>query len=262
MTFLALPLLLAVATAEPVAVRHPPGDLHGFPSMSDTSGKVIADGELTQVRAGDRLSVRARWVFADGRRAEERDEFRVGSGLSQDLYSWVETRGGKELRRFEVDFTTGSASSVTRGDGADPERHEEKLDLPRGRAFAGYGAALAVSQLALGAGAKAELTAVGFTPKPRAVTIEVKREGEEQVRVAGRPVRCDRFTIHPKIPFPVSLVAGAKDAHLWFTHAAPAGLVRAEQSLVAKDDPQVVIDVIPRGPARAPAAARAPPARH
>ncbi|HEX8910222.1 MAG TPA: hypothetical protein VF805_13550, partial [Anaeromyxobacteraceae bacterium] len=85
-------------------------------------------------------------------------------------------------------------------------------------------------------------------------------EGGERLVVAGRPIACDRYTLHPEIPFPLDLFAGAKDGHLWVTHAPPPALVCAEGNLVEKDDPIVVIDVTPRGPARPHAAARLPPA--
>ena len=208
-------------------------------------------------RARSRVVVRARWRFADGLVAEERDELRAGEALAQERFVWVETRCGQELRRFEVDFSNGEASATTAGDGKRaPRRERARLDLPRGRAFAGYGLALAVSQLGLGPGAKAEVTLVAFTPAPRAVRLEVRREEEEPVPVAGRPVACDRFALHPLLPFPLRLVVHPKDAHLWFTRSAPPALVRAEHPLAAKDDPRVVIDVSPRGPVRAPAAAR------
>jgi len=129
------------------------------------------------------------------------------------------------------------------------KREEAQLELPHGRSFAGYGVALAVSELPIEAGGHVEITVVAFTPKPRAVTLEVRRDGEERIQVAGRSILCNRYTLHPRIPFPLNLFAGAKDAHLWMTHAEPPGLVRAEQSLAAKDDPVVVIDVTPRGPA-------------
>jgi hypothetical protein len=254
---LLLALVLTAAQAEQVPVRYPLGTLHGFPSMSDAAGKVIANGELTQEVAGDRVVVHIRWEFADGRRAEERDEFRAGRALGQERFSWVETRGGIEQRRFEVDFSTGKATSSVRDEKGHVDRDEKRLDLPRGRSFTGYGAALAVSQLALGPGEKAELTFVAFTAKPRTVTLEARREGEEPIGVAGRSIACDRYTLHPKIPFPLDLVAGAQDAHLWLSHAAPPSLVRAEQNLVTKDDPQVVIDVTPRGAAHPAGEARA-----
>jgi len=80
--------------------------------------------------------------------------------------------------------------------------------------------------------------------------------------LADAELAADLFTLHPKIPFPVSLFAGAKDAHLWFTHSVPPSLLRAEQNLAEKDDPVVLIDVIPRGAALPkPAARRSKPAR-
>jgi hypothetical protein len=172
---LALVLLLAGAPA-PIPVRHALGALHGFPSMSDASGSIIADGELTQELVGDRLVVRARWAFADGRQAEEHDAFRVGRDLAQERFSWLETESGEERRRFEVDFTTGQALAVTHDAHGASKREDAHLDLPRGRAFAGYGTALAVSELGLAEGASAEITFVAFTSKPRTVTLQVKRE--------------------------------------------------------------------------------------
>ena len=257
-----LVLALALSAAPPVPVRHALGTLHGFPSMSDASGTVIADGELTQQLAGDRVLVRIRWAFADGRRVEERDELRTGAALVQERFSWVETQGGEELRRFEVDFTTGDASSTVRGADGHVERDSGRLELPRGRAFTGYGTALAVSQLALAPGEEQELTFVAFADAPRAVTLRVRREqGLVRIPVAGRTIPCDRYTLHPDLPFPIRLVARAKDAHLRMTRAAPPALVRAEQNLAPKDDPQVIVAVTPRGAARPPAAARTPPRR-
>lgn len=254
----ALALTVLLASAGPIAVRVVPGALHGFPSLSDAAGNVIADGELSQELRGEVLLVHLRWSFGDGRRVEERAEFRVGAHLTQTRFTWVETAGEVEQRRFEVDFSDGRAIAVTRNRKGEPEREEERLDLPDGRAFTGYGTALAISQLELPAGGEEELTFVAFTPKPRIVRLGVRRNGEERIDAHGRSIRCDRFTLHPKIPFPVSLFAGAKDAHLWFTHGPPPALVRAEQNLIAKDDPVVVVDVIPRGKARPAASARTP----
>jgi hypothetical protein len=210
---------------------------------------------MTQEVAGERVVVRIQWLFADGLRADERDEFRAGSTLAQEHYAWVETRGGVEQRRFEVDFSTGKASASVR-DGKGRVKHDaQQLHLPTGRSFGGFGAAIAVSQLALAPGGKAEFTFVAFTPTPHAITLLVQREGEEEVLVTGRSVTCDHFRLHPRIPFPLGLFAGAKDAQLWLTHAGPPGVIRAEQGLVTKDDPRVVVDAFARGAARSTARA-------
>jgi hypothetical protein len=258
MTAAALALALALAAPGAVPIRHPPGTLHGFPSLSDRAGNVIADGELAQTLRGRTLHVRLRWAFRDGRTAVEEDEFELGAHLIQRRFSWVETKAGLEVRRFEADLVARKASATRRHDDGKIDRDEADLDLPAGGAFAGYGTALAVSQLRLGPGAEVELGFVAFGPKPRVVTLGVKRDREEAVAAHGRSIPCDRFTLHAKLPFPISLAVHPKDAVLWFTHEGPPALVRAQQTLVTKDDPEVVVDVIPRGPIRGPEARRAP----
>ncbi|ABC83291.1 hypothetical protein [Anaeromyxobacter dehalogenans] len=247
---LALALALLAPPAGAVEVRSPPGALHGFPSMSDASGAVVADGELVQERRGEKLFVRARWVFPGDRVAEETAEFSLSPELAQERFAWVETDQEGERRRFEVDFAAGRARSAVRGKHG-VAREDEAVEVPRGRAFAGYGVALAASQLAIAERASARITFVAFTPKPRTVTLEIRNDGGAPVEAAGRTIPCVRYTLHPRLPFPLSVFAKAPDAHLWLTRAEPRALVRAEQNLAAKDDPRVTIDVIPRGRARA-----------
>ena len=203
------------------------------------------------------------WRFKDGRVAEEDDVLRTRPELSQDSFRWVERRGKDELRRAEVDFRTGKASLARTEDGK-PKTWEEKLDVPRGKAFTGYSTAVAVSQLrdALpDKDARRSLTFVAFTPKPRTGELEISRAAGAHVRAAGRNLSADLFTLHPKIPFPLSVVAHAPDSHLWFTHGSPPALLRAEQNLLEKDDPRIRIDVIPGGAARPEPAARRGKAR-
>jgi hypothetical protein len=249
---------LLALPASAVEIRYPQADLHGFPSMSDEHGKLIADGELTQEVKGSQLFVHSVWRFKDGRIVTEDDQLSVKPELRQVSFRWVERRGERDLRRIDVDFLTGKAT-VTHLGGEKPESWTEKLDLPAGKAFTGYSTALAVSQLrdALkDKDARRELTFIAFTPKPRTVTLEISRQQDDRLLAAGRDIEADLFTLHPSLPFPVSLFAGAKDAHLWFTHAPPPALLRAEENLVEKDDPVIYIDVIPKGAALSQPAAR------
>lgn len=244
-------LVTLLSRASAIELRSEPGALHGFPSMSDPDGHVIADGELTQEVRGDELVAKVRWQFRDGRRAEEVDTFALRPELSQRTFSFVETSGGVERRRFEVDFGSGKASAVV-GKGDHPDQANARLELPRGRSFAGYGVALAAGELPLEReGASQELTFVAFTPGPRTVTLEIRRGKQVNIPAGDRSIAADDFTLHPKLPFPVKLFVHPKDAHLWFTHRPPRALVRAEQNLVTKDDPQVVVDVTPRATAAA-----------
>lgn len=254
--------LLFAPGAVAVELRFPQADLHGFPRLSDEHGKPIADGELVQRKRGTRLLVHTTWRFHDGRVVVEDDVLETRPQLAQRSFRWVERRGGVELRRFEVDFKSHQAHA-RKLEGQEMKRWDETLDLEAGKAFAGYPLALAVSQLRSDLAAKdskRDLTVVAFTPGPRAVTLEVSRKAGEHIQAAGRALPADLYTLHPNLPFPVSLVAHPPDSYLWFTRDAPPGLLRAEQNLAEKDDPRVRIDVLPSGPARPPAApaARAP----
>jgi hypothetical protein len=244
---------LALARARAIELHTMPGALHGFPSMSDEAGHVMASGELAQELHGTELVARVRWRFRDGHRAEEEDTFTIRPELAQRTFSWRETKeGGAERRRFEVDLESGRASATV-ADGAHPLHEDVKLEVPRGRSFAGFGVALAASELPLDhEGATEEISVVAFTPRPRAVTLQIRRGKEESVRAEGRSIASDEFTLHPKLPFPVALFVHPKDAHLWFTHRPPRALVRAEQNLVTQDDPRVVIDVFPPAPPSSP----------
>lgn len=245
-------LLLAVVPARAVPLRYPQADLHGFPSLSDEHGALLADGELVQRKRGSQLLVHATWRFRDGRLAVEDDVLETRPQLEQRAFRWVESKGGRELRRFEVNFADRKAHA-SKLEGQELKRWDEDLDLEPGKAFTGYALALAVAQLRddLSApGSRIDLTVVAFTPKPRAVTLQISRQRGARVRAAGRALSADLYTLHPSLPFPISLVAHPPDSRLWFTSSSPPALLRAEENLIEKDDPRVRIDVIPAGAAR------------
>src|ERR1700704_7132628 len=67
------PLLAWAASLEPtlvsadqVPVRHMEGLMHGFLALRTLDGKRLADGEMTQVAEGDRVTSRLIFRFKDG----------------------------------------------------------------------------------------------------------------------------------------------------------------------------------------------------
>src|SRR5579862_2175465 len=66
------PLPLA---AEQVPVRHMEGLLHGFLALLTLDGKRLADGELTQIASGERVTSHLAFRFRDGSIYEETTEF-------------------------------------------------------------------------------------------------------------------------------------------------------------------------------------------
>src|SRR6266487_3201261 len=53
-------------TAEQVPVRHMEGLMHGFLALRNLNGKRLADGEMTQIAEGDRVTSRLVFRFKDG----------------------------------------------------------------------------------------------------------------------------------------------------------------------------------------------------
>ena len=223
------------------------GTAHGFPVLRDAAGKKLADGDFSQWLEGDQLHVRIRYTGRD-RRIEEKAVFRQRPRLSQTEWSLREARGGKLYRQFEVHFGSGKAAAKKLDEGEFKE-WSEKIDVEPGRTFAGFGFTLAIKGLRgrLMKGERIELQAVGFTPKPRVVPVEVSYSGLNEMRMSDRVLRADRFDIHPKIPFIAELFVKVPDTQIWLTSPPPAGFLRWEGPLAEPSDPLIRVDLLPGG---------------
>jgi hypothetical protein len=222
------------------------GAARGFPVLRDMTGKKLADGDFAQWIERSQLHVRIRYEFG-GRSVEETAVFRQTPELIQDAWTMRELRKGNVFRQFEVNFRTGAATAQKRGE-KELERWSEKVDVEPGRTFAGFGFTLAAKGLRkrLVAGEHVELKAVGFTPKPRVVSIDLSYAGADQLRIAQRTLKADRFVIHPKIPWFAELFVEVPDISIWLT-PPPAGFLRFEGPLAEPNDPIIRIDGLPGG---------------
>ena len=61
--------------AEQIPVRHKEGLMHGFLALRTLDGKKLADGEMTQVAEGDRLTSDLIFRFQDGSLYEDKTVF-------------------------------------------------------------------------------------------------------------------------------------------------------------------------------------------
>jgi len=241
-----LALLLAVA---PHAKE---GDAQAFCSLVDAkSGAVIADGRYAQSVKDGVLHVEARFDYPDGRTAVERVDLRLEPRLVQESWDWTERKkDGEVIRQYKVDFHTGKAEAIR------VDQHEEwkeDLKITPGKTFAGIAFVTVIRSLreAMGKGKKVELEAVAFTPKPRVAGVEVIRGKTEEVKMDGRTIRADPYTIHPEVPAIARIFVSAPDEHVWLLADGPAAFLRFEGPMVEPKDPVVRIDLIPSGSANA-----------
>jgi hypothetical protein len=221
------------------------GEAHRFPVMRDAAtGKPIADGDFKQWIQNGKLHVVISYT-AHARHIEERVVMSQRPELIQDSWSFIESRDGKPFRRFDVDFGSGQAAAMTNAEGKS-KQDVATLKATRGQAFAGFGFTLAVKVLheRLMHHEVVTLQAVGFTPSPRLVDVEVSYAGRERIRMSGRTIDGDHFIVHPKVPAIAKLFVHVPDAQIWLT-TPPAGFLRWEGALAQPDDEIVRVDLMP-----------------
>jgi hypothetical protein len=226
------------------------GSAHAYPVMLDLAGKKLANAEFTQQIEDGLLHVRITYDLVAGGRIEERASFQQRPELVQKEWSWQEHKDEVVQRKYTIDFNAKKAVAHKREKGGVRD-WSEQVNIEPGRTFAGFGFTVASQNLRdrLVKGEVIELQAVGFTPKPRVVTIKLAYQGGDQVPMSGRVLRGEHFILRPNIPAIVKLFIKIPDTHIWLT-PPPAGFLRWQGPLVEPSDPLVRVDLSSGGESR------------
>ena len=234
--------------ALPIELTEPEAAAHAYPVLLDLKGKKLANGEFMQWIQNDRLHVTISYKFSDGQRFEEKAVFKQKPELMQEEWSWKELKNAHLSRKFAVNFLSKTATAQNR-ENSELKHWSEKIDVEVGRTFAGFGFTLALQNLRkrLIDGKQVKLKAIGFTPKPRVVTVQISHSGVDQMRMSGRLLKGDRFVIHPQIPLIAKLFIHVPDTQIWLTNPPPAGFLRWEGPVVLPSDPFIRVDLLPGG---------------
>jgi hypothetical protein len=224
------------------------GALHGFPVMTGLSGKKLADAEFNQWLENDLLHVTIGYDFGAGHHIEEKAVFRQRPRLVQEQWSWSESTNGTTFRHFELNFKSGTATALKR-ESKEIKRWSESISSGPTRPIAGYGFVMVLKNLRerLIKGERIEIHAVGFTPKPRVVAVELSYGGIDQMQMAGRTIKGERYLIHPKIPAIARVFVEVIDTRIWLTTTPPASFLRWEGPLVEAGDPLIRVDLLHGG---------------
>jgi len=186
-----------LVTAEPVPVRHTEGLLHGFLALSTLDGKRLADGDLTQVAKGDRVSSRLVFRFKDGSIYDEttifseRDVFRL-------LTDHLVERGPsfKQAMDTSLDASTGQITVRYTNEKGKEEVLNERLDLPNDVA---NGLLLTLVKDIEPSASKTVVSMVVTTPKPRLVKVEIVPQGKEAITSGDTTHQTVRYDVKIKI---------------------------------------------------------------
>jgi hypothetical protein len=214
-------------------VTEPAGAAHGYPALYNLDGKKLADGEFRQWVEDHLLQIVISYKFPDGGSFEEKARFRQQPELIQEHWSWKELKNERLQREFAVDFLSGTATAHISKDNKDVS---DKVEVEKGRTFAGFGFTLALSnqRKRLLSGEHVQLKAVGFSPfptlKPQVVTVKISHSGLDRMKMSGRSLKGDRFIVHPEVPAIAKLFITVPDTKVWLTNPAPAGFLRWEGS--------------------------------
>ena len=236
--------LIVTAVAVPaIEVTQLSGAAHAYPVMRDLQGKKLGSGDFRQEVKDHLLRIRISYDWGGEHRIEEKASFEQGPELTQKQWSWRETKDDSVQREYTIDFDSGKATAHKQ-EKEGPKTWSEKVEIEKGRTFAGFGFVLALQNLRdrLVKGETIELKAVGFTPKPRVVSVKLTYHGADQMRMSNRLLRGEHFMIKPEIPAIAKLFIKISDTNIWLT-PPPSGFLRWEGPMAEPSDPVVRVDL-------------------
>jgi hypothetical protein len=219
------------ASAEPVAVRHLEGHLHGFLSLRSPGGDVLASGDLVQDVKGDRVTSRLVFHFKDGSLHDEtfvfsqRGQFRL---ISEHLVQ----KGPAFPRPLEMTIDCAANHVTVRYEDEDGQKHaeDERMDLPPDLANGLIPILLKnVRREDLPKG----VSFVAATPKPRLVKLRFNDAGTDPFSLAGSP----RKAVHYVLKVDIGGIAGLfaplvgkqpPDSHVWILEGEAPAFVRSQ----------------------------------
>jgi hypothetical protein len=200
---LALVIGACPAAAEPVAVRFQEGVTRGLLTVQALDGKLVGQGDLTQVARGGRLESRMVLKMHDGSLYEEEVVFTQDRVFGLVRYKLTQ-RGPSfpEALRVSLDGRTGEYEVHARKDDQEDE-YTGKLDLPPDT----YNGLFMTLTRNLREGDSASVHVVAWTPKPRLIGLDIIPVGTDQARVGeqNRPAR--RYELRPKLGVVLGLAA-------------------------------------------------------
>jgi hypothetical protein len=190
--------------AAPVRVRFPEGTTRGFLAIRTPAGKLIGHGELRQRVRGDEIDSRLLLRFKDGSVHDEATTYSQRDVLR--LESYTLTQRGPSFPGAEIAFDrkSGRYRARTREHADDAEavasgEFQMPADLYNGMAL------LVLKNLPPGERATGQLAA--FTPRPRLLRMELRREGEDLVAFGGDAKPATRFLVDLEIGGVTGVVA-------------------------------------------------------
>src|SRR5580658_848892 len=229
-------LLLAppLLSQSPVAVQYTEGLVHGFLVLRTLEGNTLAEGDITQVARGDRVTSHMILRFKDGSVNEEttvfsqRHTFRlVSDHLVQKGPAF------KQPMDVSVDGSTGQVTVRYTDDGGKEKTVTDRLKLP---ADVSNGMILTLLKNIRPDVPLTTLSMAAAAPKPRLVKLLISPEGEDSVSAGGLSHKATRYVVKVDIGGVAGVVAPIvgkqpADTHVWMLGGDAPSFAKSEGPL-------------------------------
>ena len=221
----------ALRAAPQVTVAHSQGILHGWLVVRSEDGEAIADGELTQIARGDRVTVRMALHFKDGSLQDETTEYSQRGRLM--LISDHMIQKGPSFKHaidMAVDRASGNVTVISTDDSGKPKKSVQKMALPPDLA---NGMVPTLVQESVGSAAKITGSMVVATPKVRLVKLVITPQGEESFSTGAASHKAMQYSVHIDIGGVAGAVAPMvgkqpPDIHIWIAQGEAPMFVKME----------------------------------
>ncbi|HEX3877893.1 MAG TPA: hypothetical protein VHW24_12960 [Bryobacteraceae bacterium] len=222
--------LPVVSLAQPVAVRHPQGSLHGFLSLTSEGGLPIATGDLDQTVRGGNITSHLVFRFKDGSVQDETTVFsqrKIFHLISEHLIQ----KGPSFPRQLDltVNGTTGTATAIYSEKGGKEKTETTQLHLPNDLANGLVPTLL--QNLAPGAALTASM--VVAAPKPQIVKLAIQPDGSDEFVLGGQARTATRYLVKVEIGGIKGVVAPLvgkqpPDTKVWIMGGVAPAYLRSE----------------------------------
>jgi hypothetical protein len=217
------------AAAEPIAVKHIQRPMHRFMVARLETGKIIANGEFTQVVQGDEVTMRMIYRFVDGSIDDETTTYRQQGTFRLVRNHHIEK--GPFFARpvdFTVEADTGTATSRTTDGNGKVHVESDHIELPDDVAN-GF-----VGTLLLNVAHDTTPFRVGMLAPVgggRLIRLLISPEGEQPFHTTGQTLKATVFRIHPELGGIVGVIARLiglqpKDVMVWILEGEEPAVVR------------------------------------
>jgi hypothetical protein len=219
-----------LARADQVQVRRAEGLIHGFLSLRTLDGTSIADGDLIQIAAGNKVTTRLTFHFKDGSLHDETTIY-TQSKTFRLVSDHVVQKGPAFKMELDAEIDARSGRVHVRSSEEGKEKvFDERLKVPPDLA---NGLILTLLKNIQPEVPKTTVSMIAITPKPRLVKLEITPAGEEPFATGSLRRKAMHFVVKVDIPGLPGVVASVldktpPDSHIWILEGEGPAFLKSE----------------------------------